>query len=95
MLTIKMWLETTTAEHKRIAYDSMTFLGDIGGLYDFFVIVIHPCVGIIVGDHLTYFLLSKLFIINTANSNKDDDLNRRPDSKKDSEEESSDSSEPD
>ena len=40
MLAIKMWLETTTAEQKRIAYDSMTFLGDIGGLYDFFVILI-------------------------------------------------------
>ena len=46
----------------------MTFLGDIGGLYDFFVILIQPCVTILVGDRLTYFLLGKLFITNSANS---------------------------
>ena len=40
MLAIKMWLETTTAEQKRIAYDSFTLLGDIGGLYDFFALLI-------------------------------------------------------
>ena len=38
-----MWLETTTAEQKRIAYDSMTLLGDIGGLYDFIVIFVISC----------------------------------------------------
>ena len=64
MLAIKMWLETTTAEQKRIAYDSMTLLGDIGGLYDFIVIFVTPFVGLIVGDRLTYHLLSKLFLVN-------------------------------
>lgn len=58
MLAIKMWLETTTNEQKRVAYDSMTLLGDIGGLYDFFVLVVTPCVGLIVGDRITYYLLS-------------------------------------
>ena len=64
MLAIKMWLEPITNEQKRIAYDSMTFLGDIGGLYDFFVLAIAPLVGIIVGDRLIYHLLSKLFMEN-------------------------------
>lgn len=66
----------------------MTMLGDIGGLYDFFVLLIHPIVGIIVGDRLTYFLLSKLFIINTARNNVDD-INQRRDS-----EDASDASDP-
>ena len=34
MLAIKLTLETTTAQQKRVAYDSMTLLGDIGGFYD-------------------------------------------------------------
>ena len=42
----------------------MTFLGDIGGLNDFFVIVVTPMVGLLVGDRLTHYLLSKLFMIN-------------------------------
>lgn len=41
----------------------MTFLGDIGGLYDFFVILISPIVALIVGDRLTYHILGKLFMI--------------------------------
>lgn len=72
MLAVKMWLETTTSEQKRVAYDSMTLLGDIGGLYDFFVIVVTPCVGLLVGDRLTHYLLSKLFMINKTS---DDDVN--------------------
>lgn len=63
MLAIKMWLETTTAEQKRVAYDSMTLLGDIGGLYDFIVIFVTPIVGVIVGDRLTYHLLGQLFFV--------------------------------
>ena len=69
MLAIKMWLETTTAEQKRVAYDSMTLLGDIGGLYDFIVLVVTPLVGLIVGDRLSYYLLSKLYMINKARLN--------------------------
>lgn len=63
MLAIKMWLETTTTEQKRTVYDSMTFLGDIGGLYDFFVIFVTPLVTLIVGDRLTYHLLSKMYMV--------------------------------
>lgn len=63
MLTIKMWLETTTTEQRRTAYDSMTLLGDIGGLYDFFVIFVTPLVALIVGDRLTYHILGKLFMV--------------------------------
>ena len=87
MLAIKLWLETTTTEQKRIAYDSMTLLGDIGGLYDFIVVVVTPCVGLIVGDRLTYHLLSLLFMVNTSqaggDSNQSDDNNSSdPDEKK-------------
>ena len=76
MLAIKMWLETTTAEQKRIAYDSMTFLGDIGGLYDFIVIFVTPFVGLIVGDRLMYHLLGKLFFVSRTpppNEDENDD----------------------
>lgn len=79
MLAIKMWLETTTAEQKRIAYDSLTLLGDIGGFYDFIVVVVTPFVALIVGDRLSYHLLNKLFMVSKAKktSDSDDDDNNK------------------
>ena len=85
MLAIKFWLETTTAEQKRIAYDSMTLLGDIGGLYDFFVIVVTPCVGLLVGDRLIYHLLGQLFMTNRSKNGEpdsDESNNSDPEAKK-------------
>ena len=32
IISIKIWLENTIEQQKRTAYDSMTLLGDIGGL---------------------------------------------------------------
>jgi len=89
MLAIKMWLETTVVEQRRIAYDSMTLLGDIGGLYDFFVVVVTPLVMLIVGDRLTFHLLSKLFMVNNPKespssgfSDSDDNDKSDPEAKK-------------
>ena len=45
----------------------MTLLGEIGGLKDILVFVLKPCVVFIVGDQLTYHLLSKLFMTNNPN----------------------------
>ena len=66
-----MKLETTTAEQKRTAYDSLALLGDIGGLIEFIVIVVTPVVAIIVGDKMTYHLLSKLFMVNNGDPKGD------------------------
>jgi len=63
----------------------MTLLGDIGGFYDFIVIVITPCVGILVGDRLTYYLLAKLFMINKSKHGEpdsDESNNSDPEAKK-------------
>ena len=79
---MKLWLETTTSEQKRIAYDSLTLAGDIGGFYDFIVIVVAPFVGLIVGDRLSYYVLNKLFMVNKTQ--------RRHDDKSDSEDDKSD-----
>ena len=75
MLAIKMWLENTTNEQKRIAYDSMTFLGDIGGLFEIIIYTVTPLVSLFVGDRLTYYLLGKLFLANTSNRRNNNDFN--------------------
>ena len=50
----------------------MTLLGDIGGLYDFFVLIVTPCVSIIVGDRVTFYLLQRLFYTNDTNTDSID-----------------------
>lgn len=86
MLAIRFWLETTTSEQKRIAYDSMTLLGDIGGLYDSFVIFLVPFVTLLVGDRITYHLLSLLFFVNRSREvpeeSEDENNNSDPEAKK-------------
>lgn len=56
----------------------MTFLGDIGGLYDFIVIFVTPLVGLIVGDRLMYHLLGKLFFVAQKPPRSDDEDDQSP-----------------
>ena len=57
----------------------------IGGLYDFFVIVVTPCVGLLFGDRLIYHLLGQLFMTNRSKNGEpdsDESNNSDPEAKK-------------
>ena len=64
MVTINLELITTTNEEKRDAYDSLTLLGDIGGLIDFLIMILTPLIGFIVGDRFTYEFMKSLYMMN-------------------------------
>ena len=68
MLTISFELITTISETKRTAYSLLSFFGDIGGLFDFIILICTPLVGYIVGDRFSYIILRSLYMQNRGES---------------------------
>lgn len=64
MLTISFELVTTINVSRRTAYSLLAFFGDIGGLFDFIILIITPIVGYVVGDRFSYIILRSLYMQN-------------------------------
>lgn len=64
MLEISFELLSTSSNESITAYDILTCFGDLGGLRDFFLWVLTPLVGYIIGDRFSYIVLRSLYMQN-------------------------------
>ena len=70
MLKVNIKLDTNTIKQERTAYDTLVLFGDIGGLLDFFIIVVSPLMALIVGSRFNFSLLSYLYWVNDTDPNE-------------------------
>lgn len=75
MLEMNFKYQTTKTIQKRTAYDSLSVLGDFGGLQEFIYLIITPIMGLILGDRYSYALFRRLFWVNET----DPEENKHPD----------------
>jgi len=64
MLEISFELLSTSSNESITAYDILTCFGDLGGLRDFFLWVLTPLIGYIIGDRFSYIVLRSLYMQN-------------------------------
>ena len=64
MISINFVLPSNVKKEKKTAYSILELFGDIGGLFDFILLVVGPLVGYIVGDRFTYIILRSLYMQN-------------------------------
>lgn len=73
MLTISFALSSTSSQESITAYDVLTCFGDLGGLRDFFLWVLTPLIGYIIGDRFSYIILRSLYMQNRSSAQHGDD----------------------
>ena len=74
MLTVNFRLSTTLNKTEIQAYDLLAMLGDIGGLNDFFLLILAPLVAYIVGDRFQYIMLRSMYMQNRRKEGEGDDF---------------------